>query len=178
MSIGVGVVLDRGKPPGPGERRFIKAVAEDPRFRLCMVAAAPRTEVARAGLVDKALQLEARVFPAPDSGPTGMPEIAAVPGIDAIFMGSFDLAHSMGLFGRSSHPDVVAATERVTAIAKEAGIPVHATLVADTAEALSEEMARWKRAGARIFNIISDRRLISLGLAGRLDQARKAVAAG
>ncbi|MCB1358619.1 MAG: hypothetical protein KDK53_19720 [Maritimibacter sp.] len=79
MSIGVGVVLDRGKPPGPGERRFIKAVAEDPRFRLCMVAAAPRTEVARAGLVDKALQLEARVFPAPDSGPTGMPEIAAVP---------------------------------------------------------------------------------------------------
>jgi hypothetical protein len=79
MSIGVGVVLDQGETPGPGERRFIKAIADDPRFHLCMVAAAARREAARTGLVDTALRFEARVFPAPDGAPTELPEIAALP---------------------------------------------------------------------------------------------------
>lgn len=79
MSIGVGVVLVREETPGPGERRFIKAISEDPRFHLCMVAAADPVETARPTLVDTALRLEARVFPAPDRVPTDLPEIAAPP---------------------------------------------------------------------------------------------------
>ncbi|WP_448889244.1 aldolase/citrate lyase family protein, partial [Enterobacter hormaechei] len=51
-------------------------------------------------------------------------EIAAVEGVDAIFVGPADLSASLGLLGQQSHPDVVAAVHRVFAAAHAAGIPV------------------------------------------------------
>lgn len=51
-------------------------------------------------------------------------EIAAVDGIDAIFVGPSDLAASMGLLGQQSHPDVVAAVLRTFVAARAAGTPV------------------------------------------------------
>ncbi|MEV4774028.1 HpcH/HpaI aldolase/citrate lyase family protein [Microbacterium sp. LTA6] len=51
-------------------------------------------------------------------------DIAAEDGVDAIFVGPSDLAASMGLLGQQTHPDVVAAVERVFAAAKAAGTPV------------------------------------------------------
>lgn len=51
-------------------------------------------------------------------------EIAAVEGVDAVFVGPADLSASMGLLGQQSHPDVVAAVHRVFAAAHAAGIPV------------------------------------------------------
>ncbi|MGU3356834.1 HpcH/HpaI aldolase family protein [Microbacterium sp. M4A5_1d] len=50
--------------------------------------------------------------------------IAAVDGIDGVFVGPSDLAASMGLLGQQSHPDVVAAVRRVFADARSAGTPV------------------------------------------------------
>jgi 2-dehydro-3-deoxyglucarate aldolase/4-hydroxy-2-oxoheptanedioate aldolase len=41
--------------------------------------------------------------------------IAAVDGLDALFVGPYDLSASMGLTGQTDHPDVQAAIERVTA---------------------------------------------------------------
>jgi 4-hydroxy-2-oxoheptanedioate aldolase len=53
-------------------------------------------------------------------------EIAAVDGVDALFIGPADLAASMGHPGNAGHPDVVAMIERairaVTATGKAAGI--------------------------------------------------------
>ncbi|WEK62422.1 MAG: HpcH/HpaI aldolase/citrate lyase family protein [Candidatus Microbacterium colombiense] len=51
-------------------------------------------------------------------------EIAAVDGVDAVFVGPSDLSASMGLLGRQTHPDVVAAVERVFAAVHAAGKPV------------------------------------------------------
>lgn len=51
-------------------------------------------------------------------------EIAAVDGVDAIFVGPSDLSASMGLLGQQTHADVVTAVERVFAAAKTAGTPV------------------------------------------------------
>jgi len=55
-----------------------------------------------------------------------IPEIAAVDGVDGLFIGPADLAASMGHPGNSSHPDVVAAIERgiraIVAAGKPAGI--------------------------------------------------------
>lgn len=51
-------------------------------------------------------------------------EIAAVEGVDAIFVGPADLSASMGLLGQQSHPDVVAAVHAVFAAARDAGTPV------------------------------------------------------
>lgn len=49
--------------------------------------------------------------------------IAAVEGIDGIFVGPSDLAASMGLIGQQTHPDVVAAVKRAFAAAAAASKP-------------------------------------------------------
>lgn len=50
--------------------------------------------------------------------------IAAVPGIDALFIGPADLSASMGHVGQLMHPEVLAITARAIARAKAAGTPV------------------------------------------------------
>ncbi|MES2846907.1 MAG: aldolase/citrate lyase family protein [Pseudomonadota bacterium] len=55
-----------------------------------------------------------------------IPEIAAVNGVDAMFIGPADLAASMGHLGNPAHPDVVAAIHAaitaITAAGKPAGV--------------------------------------------------------
>ena len=41
--------------------------------------------------------------------------IVGVPGIDALFVGPYDLSNSMGLVGQVNHPDVRAAIDKVRA---------------------------------------------------------------
>lgn len=52
--------------------------------------------------------------------------IAAVPGVDGVFIGPSDLAASMGLIGQAAHPDVQSAVrkagERLRAVGKAAGV--------------------------------------------------------
>ena len=51
-------------------------------------------------------------------------EIAAVDGVDGVFVGPSDLAASMGLLGQQTHPDVVAAVRRAFEAVRGAGKPV------------------------------------------------------
>jgi 4-hydroxy-2-oxoheptanedioate aldolase len=51
-------------------------------------------------------------------------EIVAVEGLEAIFIGSGDLALTMGYPGQRGHPDVLAAIDRVHRAARAAGIAV------------------------------------------------------
>lgn len=51
-------------------------------------------------------------------------EIAAVDGVDGVFVGPSDLAASIGLLGRQDHPDVVDAVHRTFAAVRAAGVPV------------------------------------------------------
>lgn len=51
-------------------------------------------------------------------------EIAAVPGIDSLFVGPGDLAAAMGRIGEIGHPEVQEALQRAAAAAGAAGIPV------------------------------------------------------
>lgn len=46
-------------------------------------------------------------------GVANVEQIAAVPGIDALFVGPYDLSNSMGLVGQVYHPGVVAAIDTV-----------------------------------------------------------------
>lgn len=52
-------------------------------------------------------------------------EIAALDGIDGIFIGPFDLSISMGIPGRFSAPEFVAAVERIIAACKAVKKPVY-----------------------------------------------------
>ena len=51
-------------------------------------------------------------------------EIAAVDGVDGVFIGPSDLAASMGLLGEQTHPDVVAAVLHTFEAVRAAGMPV------------------------------------------------------
>ena len=51
-------------------------------------------------------------------------EIAAVDGIDGVFVGPSDLAASLGLLGQQTHPDVIDAVHRTFAAVRATGKPV------------------------------------------------------
>jgi 2-keto-3-deoxy-L-rhamnonate aldolase RhmA len=51
-------------------------------------------------------------------------EILATDGVDAAVIGPFDLSGSLGHLGEISHPDVVAAIDRVAASGRKHGVPV------------------------------------------------------
>jgi len=55
------------------------------------------------------------------TGVANVERILDVEGIDAAFIGPNDLSQSMGIMGQTSHPDFVAALERVVAAAKARG---------------------------------------------------------
>jgi len=50
--------------------------------------------------------------------------ILDIPGIDSIVPGPGDLASSMGLIGQTSHPDVVAALDRLIEAARQKNVPM------------------------------------------------------
>jgi 2-keto-3-deoxy-L-rhamnonate aldolase RhmA len=58
------------------------------------------------------------------TGVENVDEIVNVEGLQALFIGSGDLALSMGLPGQRSHPDVLAAINKVRDACKKAGVPV------------------------------------------------------
>jgi 2-dehydro-3-deoxyglucarate aldolase/4-hydroxy-2-oxoheptanedioate aldolase len=53
-----------------------------------------------------------------------LPSIAAVPGVDALFIGPGDLSASMGHLGNMAHPDVQARLAEGAAACRNAGKPV------------------------------------------------------
>lgn len=66
-------------------------------------------------------------------------EIAAVPGVGAIFIGPSDLSISYGVPGQRDHPDVAAALDRVLAACKTNDVPCGLTTNADSVEDYLDE---------------------------------------
>lgn len=84
-------------------------------------------------------------------------EIAAVDGVDGVFVGPSDLAASMGLIGQQSHPDVVAAVRRTFDAVSAAGTPVGVN-------AFDPQVARdYVQAGARFVLVGADVALLARG---------------
>ena len=50
--------------------------------------------------------------------------IASVDGVDAIFIGPYDLSASLGRMGQLDHPEVLAAIEKITVACKGRGMPL------------------------------------------------------
>ena len=71
------------------------------------------------------------------TGLTNVAEVAAVDGVDALFVGPADLSADLGCFGEYDAPEFVNAVDRVLAAGDHAGIPV-GTLAAST-----EQIAMW-----------------------------------
>jgi 2-keto-3-deoxy-L-rhamnonate aldolase RhmA len=66
-------------------------------------------------------------------------EIVAIPGVDAIFIGPYDLSASIGLLGQTSAPEVVEAMGRVRRACRNAKVPFGAFCM--TADQARDEIA-------------------------------------
>ena len=77
-------------------------------------------------------------------------EIAAVDGVDALFVGPADLAASMGLIGQQSHPDVVEGVMRSIRAGAAAGKPVGVNAFAPA------DADRYLAAGAAFVSVGAD----------------------
>ena len=108
------------------------------------------------------IQIESR------TGVENIEEIAAVPGVGAIFIGPSDLSISYGVPGQREHPEVAAAMDKVLSVCKRRNVPCGLTTSAADVESYLDEGYRfvtvgyWNDAG------------ISGGVAEALDIARKA----
>lgn len=83
--------------------------------------------------------------------------MAALPGVDVLFVGPADLSLSMGKFGQLDDPEMVAVIEAVAAACarhgKVAGIPC-----------APEDVPKYHAMGYRFFNVVSDFRCMATGL--------------
>ncbi|MDR6868974.1 4-hydroxy-2-oxoheptanedioate aldolase [Microbacterium resistens] len=75
-------------------------------------------------LQDSALHTSLTVQVENAAGVEAAAEIAAVDGVDAVFVGPSDLAASLGHLGQQTHPEVLDAVARTFAAVKAAGKPV------------------------------------------------------
>ncbi|MFT4306890.1 MAG: HpcH/HpaI aldolase/citrate lyase family protein [Microbacterium sp.] len=108
-------------------RRVVEAVRYPPRGRRGVGSALARS--ARWNRVDGYLadaDAHVSLFVQVETlaGVEAAGEIAAVDGVDGVFVGPSDLAASMGLLGAQTHPDVVAAVHRAFDAVRAAGTPV------------------------------------------------------
>jgi len=97
-------------------------------------------------------------------------EIAAVEGVDMLFVGPSDLSHALGIPGQLEHPDFRAALDRVTAAAlaksKAAGI-----LVSNM-----EDVGGYVAKGFTFFSIATEASILGAATRESLRTARAAVA--
>jgi len=94
-------------------------------------------------------------------------EIAALPGVDILFVGPGDLSLGLGKFGAVDSPEVTAVVNAVAA----------AGLMHCTAAGLPcgpDQVAKYRALGYRFFNVFSDFRGVNAGLQQALAAARKA----
>lgn len=116
-------------------------------------------------VVDAAAHVSVVVQVETKAGVDAAAEIAAVKGVDGVFVGPADLGASMGLLGEQSHPDVVAAVLRTFEAVKGAGKPVGVN-------AFDPKMAqRYLEAGADFIAVGADVTLLARGAEGLAERA-------
>jgi 4-hydroxy-2-oxoheptanedioate aldolase len=96
-----------------------------------------------------------------------LPEILAVPGLDAVFFGPMDLSHSLGVPGETNHPMVVSALTNAVRDARAHGVST-CVFVPDPATA----SAWWER-GVRFVACGVDSGLIRTALTAAAGTARR-----
>jgi len=98
--------------------------------------------------------------------------IAAVPGVDGLFVGPGDLSGAMGYPGQLTHPDVMALMADAAARARRMGMPI------GTVGGTPEVVQQYRAAGYDFLAIASDLGLMMRACAGALQSVRSAGSAG
>lgn len=95
-------------------------------------------------------------------------EIAAVPGIDVMYIGTSDLSYSLGYGGQPDHPEVQKAIDRIVAAARRNNVPL------GRPGGSAEDIQRYLEQGFTVFQSPSDVGLIARAARQYLDPLGKA----
>jgi 2-keto-3-deoxy-L-rhamnonate aldolase RhmA len=106
-----------------------------------------------------------------ETGLANLDDIAAVPGLDAIFIGPLDLTVSMGIPGKFDDPRFTAAAELIGAACREHGI------IAGAGVGGEDDARLWSARGYTALLVSSDFRLFSSALRTGAGAVRRAVSA-
>jgi 4-hydroxy-2-oxoheptanedioate aldolase len=87
--------------------------------------------------------------------------ILAVPGLQAVLPGPFDLSVTMGLDGDTGHPRIIDALERVAAASLRHMIPMILPLFQPEAAECRRRIDGWQRLGVRLFTVGTDKLLFA-----------------
>ena len=79
-----------------------------------------------------------------------LPEIITTVGVDVVFIGPTDLAHSLGVPGQSQHPSVLAAFDRIVEIVASSHV------VLGTMALTPDDAQLWLERGARYLTVTSE----------------------
>jgi 2-dehydro-3-deoxyglucarate aldolase/4-hydroxy-2-oxoheptanedioate aldolase len=85
--------------------------------------------------------------------------IAAIDGVDLLFVGPADLSQSLGVTGEFFHPDCIAAVDRVSAACKKHGKSWGAVTVSP------EHTEMYYEKGCRLISPTSDAKIVNAGIA-------------
>jgi 2-keto-3-deoxy-L-rhamnonate aldolase RhmA len=101
------------------------------------------------------------------AGVENIEEIAATPGIDAIFIGTNDLSFSLGVGGERRHPKVQEAVQKVVAAARRRHVPLGLPV------ATPEQMDQGLKEGFLLFQAPTEMVLLSSASRAFLDPLGK-----
>lgn len=94
-----------------------------------------------------------------------LPDIAAVSGVDVIFIGPSDLSHSLGVPGNLKHPKVVAGMQRILETTLKSAV-TPGIMVSD-----ADSAREWQDRGARYITVMFES-LLKSGVRHYLESAR------
>lgn len=105
-------------------------------------------------------------------GVANVEEIAAVPGVDVLFIGPGDLSSSLGCFLRFDHPDFTAAVARIVAAGRARGVA--AGYLATGADAALARV----REGMTFIGVVTDSKLLADAAQATYRKVREGLQAG
>lgn len=101
--------------------------------------------------------------------------ILAVPGLQAVLTGPFDLSVTIGLDGDTAHPRIIEALKRVVAASVRHKVPLILPLFQPDAADCRRRMREWQRLGVRLFTVGTDK-LLFADYCSRYNQVLRTVA--
>jgi 2-dehydro-3-deoxyglucarate aldolase/4-hydroxy-2-oxoheptanedioate aldolase len=100
------------------------------------------------------------------TGLTAADEIAAIPGVDVLWVGHFDLTQAMGIPGQFEHPEFLGALSRVVTSAHRAG------KAAGINPGSRQQAMDWRRVGFNVMSWSNDVAVYREGLSGAVADLR------
>jgi 4-hydroxy-2-oxoheptanedioate aldolase len=98
-----------------------------------------------------------------EEGLANFDEIIAVPGVDIVAFGPFDLSQAMGYQGDWQHPEVQHRLEQLGARALAQNIQIMPSIFDTDPATLLKQIDHWRNLGTRIFVLSGDRFMLSAG---------------